>query len=488
VKAVPVLQVKGVYKSFGGLLALAGVSLAVERGERRSLVGPNGAGKSTFFRVIGGEHRPDRGEVFLFDQRVTGWPSHRLARLGMARTFQTSSLFPEKTVLEHVILALLVRDRLRRRFWPTPLHHLEAEAREVLAQLGLEGREGVEVRFLSYGEQRQVELAMALAQVPLLLLLDEPLAGLSEEERHRIREILKGLPRDMTILLIEHDLDFAYAFADRVTVLHQGQVLAEGLPGEVRRDPRVVEVYVGGSEPPSRRFEEGDQRGEVVLQVRDLRAGYGQGEVLRGVSLEVREGEVVALLGRNGMGKTTLFHALMGLLPSTGEVRLRGNPLPEGALARAQAGLALVPQGRQVIPGLLVEEELLLSQRPGRWTLEKVYGLFPRLKERRHAPSTVLSGGEQQMLAIARALLRNPAVLLLDEPTEGLSPLLVKHVGEALLELARQGETILLAEQNAAFALGLAQRVYFLEQGRIVDCLEAHRLRDNPELLRARLG
>lgn len=482
------LRLEGIYKAFGGLLALAGVSLEVARGERRSLVGPNGAGKSTLLRVVGGEHRPDRGEVYLFDRRTTGWPPHRLARLGLARTFQITSLFPEKTPLEHVVLALLAAHPLRNRFWPVALADLEEEAQEVLAQVGLEGREEVEVQALSYGEQRQVELALALAQRPVLLLLDEPLAGLSEEERRRVRRILQGLPREITAVLVEHDLDFAYAFADRVTVLHQGQVLREGVPEEVRWHPQVVEVYMGGQTIPEGLTLRGPEGARPVLRVRGLRAGYGQGEVLHGVDLEVGEGEVVALLGRNGMGKTTLFHAIMGLLPAQGEVWLEGKPLPAGALARAHAGLALVPQGRQVIPGLRVEEELLLAQRPGRWTLEKVYALFPRLKERRHAPSTVLSGGEQQMLALARALLRNPKVLLLDEPTEGLSPLLVRHVGEILVELARHGETILLAEQNVSFALGVAHRVYFLEGGRIAECVEAERLREDPELLRQRMG
>jgi ABC-type branched-subunit amino acid transport system ATPase component len=188
------------------------------------------------------------------------------------------------------------------------------------------------------------------------------------------------------------------------------------------------------------------------------------------------------------MGKTTLLSAIMGLLPAQGQVLLGDRPLPPGALARAQAGLALVPQGRLPIPGLTVEEELFLAQRPGRWDLERVYALFPRLRERRQALSTVLSGGEQQMLAIARALVRNPKVLLLDEPTEGLSPFLVRHLGEVLRELVRQGETLLLAEQNAAFALNLVHRVYFLDRGRIVDCLEARYLREVPELVRMRMG
>ncbi len=489
------LELRGVYKRFGGLMALAGVDLLLEEGERRSLIGPNGAGKSTLFRVVGGELLPDRGEVFLFGERVTRLPPHLRARKGLARTLQIASLFPEKTPLEHVLLASLVSHPLRNRFLPVSLKDAESWGMEVLERVGLEGRVHVPVGQLAYGEQRLVELAMALAQSPRLLLLDEPLAGLAGAERERIKAVLFSLPRAMTVLLIEHDLEFAYAFGDRVTVLHQGQVLREGGPEEVRRDPQVVEVYVGLASSPEEGSpevpEEGSPEvpgGAPLLQVRGLRAGYGQGEVLQGVDLEVREGEAVAVLGRNGMGKTTLLSAIMGLLPAQGQVLLGDRPLPPGALARAQAGLALVPQGRLPIPGLTVEEELLLAQCPGRWDLERVYALFPRLRERRQALSTVLSGGEQQMLAIARALVRNPKVLLLDEPTEGLSPFMVRHLGEALRELVRQGETLLLAEQNAAFALNLVHRAYFLDQGRIVDCLEARYLREVPELVRMRMG
>ncbi|RTH02176.1 ABC transporter, partial [Thermus scotoductus] len=271
------LELRHLYKSFGGLQALAGVSLEVAPGERRSLVGPNGAGKSTLFRVVGGEHRPDRGEVFLFGERVTGLPPHRLARKGLARTFQIASLFPEKTALEHVLLASLALHPLRHRALPHLLEGLEGRALEVLDGVGLLERARIPVATLAYGEQRLVELAMALVQGPRLLLLDEPLAGLAEEERARVKRILQGLPRELTVLLIEHDLDFAYGFADRVTVLHQGQVLREGPPEEVRRDPEVVRVYVGGGPEGSEAYAPPSQAaaaGSPLLEVRGLRAGY----------------------------------------------------------------------------------------------------------------------------------------------------------------------------------------------------------------------
>ena len=469
---MPELQVESVTKRFGGVVALDGVSLSIERAERRALIGPNGAGKSTLFNVISGELRPTMGDVDLAGVRTTGMSPERIARLGLSRTFQTSSLFPEATVLENVVLALLPGEGHR---WNcvTPLERfarLEQLAREALSAVGLLARAGSLAGSLSHGESRQLELASALAQRPHLLLLDEPLAGLAKSERDRIGALLRGLPRDLTILLIEHDLEFAQAFADRMTVLHNGRVLAEGPPDDVRNNPAVIEVYMGsGAAVAARRPERAP--GPVLLEVRGLRAGYGEALVLEDVSIDVRKGEVVAILGRNGMGKTTLLHTLMNFVPlAAGKVRLDGRDLARvSTLARARAGLALVPQGRHMLAGLSVAEELDLSPRPGPWTRERVFNLFPRLRERAAQSSVNLSGGEQQMLAIARAMLRNPTLLLMDEPSEGLSPALVRSLESTIASLRDDGETVLLAEQNIDLALAVADRVYVLEHGRVVE-------------------
>jgi branched-chain amino acid transport system ATP-binding protein len=470
---MPELQVEQLSKAFGGMQALRAVSLTVERGERRALIGPNGAGKTTLFRIISGELRPSSGAVYLDGRRIDGLLPEQVSLLGVARTFQVSSLFPEKTCLEHVMLALLALRR-RQRWWPfTPLQRapgLQEEAQQVLERVGLAAQAHLPAGALAHGDRRQLELAMALAQGPRLLLLDEPLAGLSALERERIGQLLLALPRTLTVLLVEHDLAFAYAFGDRLTVLHYGQVLLEGEPEQVRQDPRLLEVYAGrllAEEAPAAPQR---QAGAAALQVQGLTAGYGDAQVLHGIDLEVRQGEVVALLGRNGMGKSTLLHTIMGLLrPWSGRVLLEGRDVAGlSPLQLSQAGLALVPQGRRAIPGLTAQEELALAQRSGYWTLERVYQLFPRLQERRHAPSTALSGGEQQMLAIARALLRNPKVLLMDEPSEGLSPALRQRIQETIQALRQEGLTILLAEQRLDLALAVADRLYVLEQGRMV--------------------
>ncbi|MDW8480877.1 MAG: ATP-binding cassette domain-containing protein [Meiothermus sp.] len=466
--SVEALRVEGVERAFGGLLALAGVSLQVAPGERRAVIGPNGAGKSTLFKVVAGELRPTRGRVYLQGREVTGVPQERVARLGLGRTFQRSNAFPELLVWENVALAhRAVRGRSGHFTGPL-LPGPEVEA--ALEQVGLSERAGVEAGRLSHGEKRQLKIAMALVQNPQVLLLDEPLAGLSGAERERIGELILGLDPRMTVLLVEHDLDYALRFAQRVTVLHYGEVVAEGEPEAIRQDPKVQEIYVGQGWGVDGAVQSAP--GPEVLRCEGLSAGYGPMRVLEGVGLQVGQGEVVALLGRNGMGKTTLLSALMGLLPlQAGEVYFQGQGLGRlPAHQRAALGLALVPQGRRMFEGLSVEEELRMAAwgQQGRWDLERVLEVFPRLAERRKSPSRALSGGEQQMVAIARALLRNPKLVLMDEPTEGLSPLMVRQVAEVIRALKAEGETVLLAEQNVQMALAVADRVYILEHGEIV--------------------
>jgi branched-chain amino acid transport system ATP-binding protein len=244
---VSALELRDLEKSFGGLWVTAGVSLAVEPGERRLIIGPNGAGKTTLFNLITGELQPDRGTVRLFDRDITRVPSRRRAHLGMARTYQIITLFPGETLLRNVILSLLGLERLR---W-NPLCRLERqrrlfdEAREALARVGLDRLADRPLAQTAYGERRRVEIAMALAQRPKLLLLDEPFAGLSIEERHDVRQLLAEIPRAVTIVMIEHDMDVALDFAERITVLHFGKIEVEGTRAEVVAHPRTKEIYLG---------------------------------------------------------------------------------------------------------------------------------------------------------------------------------------------------------------------------------------------------
>ena len=243
----PALEIRNLKKRFGGLPATRDVSLTVMPGERRLIIGPNGAGKTTLFNLVTGDLRPDEGSVKLFGREMLGLPTQRRVHLGLARTYQILTLFPKETLTHNVVLALLGLAPMRWDPWAylAGQRRLYEAARAALVQVGLGDAAERVVAETSYGERRRLEMAMALAQKPKVLLLDEPLAGLSQEERGQVREVLARVPRDVTIVMIEHDMDSALAFAERITLLHYGEVIVEGTRAEVVADPRTKEVYLG---------------------------------------------------------------------------------------------------------------------------------------------------------------------------------------------------------------------------------------------------
>ena len=241
------LELRGLAKSFGGLRVTANVDLAVEEGERRLIIGPNGAGKTTLFNLIMGEISADAGTIALFGRPIDGLPSRLRAHLGLARTYQVITLFPRETLLRNVMLSLLGLSPLR---W-NPFRRLDRQAallsraREALQRVGLDAIAERQLAETSYGERRRVEIAMALAQQPRLLLLDEPFAGLSIDERRDVQRLLLGIPRSVTLVMIEHDMDVALELAERITVMHFGEIVVEGTRAEVVAHPRTKEIYLG---------------------------------------------------------------------------------------------------------------------------------------------------------------------------------------------------------------------------------------------------
>jgi branched-chain amino acid transport system ATP-binding protein len=241
------LRVQGLKKSFGGLPAIDGVSLEVAPGERRLIIGPNGAGKTTLFNLITGDLRRDAGAIRLFDEDVSRLPTHRRVHRGLARTYQIITLFPKDTLEHNIVLSLLglspARWSMFRPFSAKSAFH--EEARRVLSLVGLEALAHRPIAEVAYGEKRRVEIAMAMAQKPRVLLLDEPLAGLSQEERAGVKRLIAGIPREVTVVMIEHDMDTALDLADLITVLHYGKVIVEGTRAKVVADPKTREVYLG---------------------------------------------------------------------------------------------------------------------------------------------------------------------------------------------------------------------------------------------------
>ncbi len=244
---LPVLELKSLSKRFGGLQAVRGVSLKIMPGDRKAIIGPNGAGKTTLFNLISGIFPASSGQVLLFGRDVTGWPSHRRAALGMARTFQVTSLFPKLTVLDNVLLAIKGRRTSKFVMWRFLSSYREVydKAHELLARAAFLNRKDIEVRHLSHGEQRQLEIVVGLAGDPDILLLDEPAAGLSSGKSAEMARFLRGLDPKMAILLIEHDMDIVFDIADDISVLHFGEILESGSANRIRSSAKVQEIYLG---------------------------------------------------------------------------------------------------------------------------------------------------------------------------------------------------------------------------------------------------
>jgi branched-chain amino acid transport system ATP-binding protein len=487
------LEVRDLAKHFGALTAVDGVSLRVPRGELRSIIGPNGAGKTTLFNVLTGLLPADRGQARFRATTITTLPPHRIVASGVSRSFQIISIFHALTVFENVRIAAQAKHRCRFAMLADAgsFTDLNDEAMRLVATVGLGDRAGEIADTLSHGDQRLLEIAIALATRPELLLLDEPLAGLAAHERLRVADLIRTLRRSVTIVLIDHDIDQVLALSDRITVLHQGRVIAEGVPAAIQRNAEVQAAYLGHLRVTRAETAPGATRaGAPLLRVTSVNTFYGKSHVLHGVSLDVFAGEFVSLLGRNGAGKTTTLATITGVVPprdgriAYGATDLAGRP-PE---AIARLGVGLVPQGRRIFPNLTVLENLTIARRgEGGWTVERVFTTFPMLHALKDARGATLSGGELQLLAIARALMGNVDLLLLDEPFEGLAPAIVDVVWNVLREL-RSTTTILLVEQNADLALALSDRAYVMRNGSIVWEGGADRLHADAELRLKLLG
>jgi branched-chain amino acid transport system ATP-binding protein len=467
------LEVSGLTKRFGGLVAVKDMAFGVEAGRILGLIGPNGSGKSTVMKLIMGIERPDAGSVRISGTEVAGWPSHKVARMGAGIVFQHSRPLHRQTVLENIKLALLP-DKLTRLLADP---ETDTKARAIAARVGLSGVLDRRPATLPFADLRKIEIAKAIARDPQVLLIDEPFAGLTSKETAAFSDLICELRDDgRAILLVDHNVKSVARLVDRVLAMYVGERIAEGTADEVMRNETVRRVYLGGSMETAARPESSFRDTTTpFLEVRNVSVNYGKAQALDDVSIHVHAGEFVSVVGLNGAGKTTLFNTISGFLPYAGDIRREGASLRGLTAATiARKGIVQCPEGRELFVDMTVRENLDLGGQhlPSAECAEQIgwlFDLFPILRDRQKQAAGTLSGGEQQMLTIARALMMKPKLLILDEPTLGLAPVILEQLSKALERLRQTTPiTVLLGEQNVTFALPHADRVYVLEHARIV--------------------
>jgi branched-chain amino acid transport system ATP-binding protein len=519
------LEIASLTKRFGGVTAVDRLDLRVGSGETLGVIGPNGAGKSTLVGLVSGALRCDAGRILVDGHEVTRLRAPARARLGIGRTHQVPRPFARMTVLENLLLGRIYGAGVRA------MGDARRQAMAILERTGLADVAGRPAGSLPLLRLKRLELARALALRPRLLLLDEIGAGLIESELPELIELIRSLRAEVeAVLVIEHVVEVIQACSDRVAVLDWGRKLIEGTPAEVLRDPEVAAVYLGttatgpeaGAAPaypaapaahpvtalahtaalaaPSAAAPvarpAASRAGEPLLRVEGVAVRYGAVRALQDVSLELRRGEIVTLLGANGAGKTTAARAISGMVPlAAGAVWYRGERIdgrrPDEIAGR---GIAHCLEGRHIFADLSVQENLELGGRgttdgaERRRRLHAVHHLFPVLAERGHLSGGLLSGGQQQMLAIGRALMAAPDFVIFDEISLGLAPVVVDRLYQALASVNQRGVAMLVVEQNVERGLALADRAYVLEKGRVALHGPPAAIRDDPHLLALYVG
>lgn len=503
-----ILRAEGVTRKFGGLVAVDVDELVIPTGKITSMIGPNGAGKSTFFNIVTGFDRPQSGRWTFDGEDITGRTASRVARLGMVRTFQLTKTLETSTLVEnvklgaqhqrgeHVLLAPL------RRLWRRQETELEARARDMLERFNLSHLADSPAGVLSGGQRKLLELARAMMSEPKLLMMDEPMAGVNPVLREALLEQIRNIQEQgTTVLLIEHDMDFVKAVSDHVICLASGQVIAKGSAEEVTSSQQVIDAYLGdrsstvGLSNRKRELPEPSRSGEPLFRADDIVAGYVPGvDILRGCSLDVFDGEIVGIFGPNGAGKSTLMKALYGRAAvRAGDFSLEGgrlNEVPDYRLT--QKGIGYVSQLTNVFPRLTVEENLRMGvyADPSRWSrrISEITDIFPLVGQLFKNSAGDLSGGERQIVALARAMMMSPRLLMLDEPSAGLSPVMQTEIFQQICNLNDIGVSVLIVEQNARQCLEICDRGYVLDQGVNAHTGTGQQLLSDPTVIELYLG
>lgn len=474
--AAPVIATKSLTKRYAGVTAVDSLSLSVGAGTSLGVIGPNGAGKSTLIGLLSGALTPTEGRVLFAGEDVSSVGPAQRTSLGIGRTHQIPRPFAQMTVTENLLLAARHAQGPRETSGASV-----ARCRDILHKTGLLGQADQLAGGLPLLRRKRLELARALALRPRLLLLDEIGGGLVESEIAELIELVTEIRGEVdALVVVEHVMEVITACTDVTVVLDFGKEVTSGPTREVLRDPQVTSIYLGtaaddGGFDRVTRAQPLDAHTAALLRVEGLRVDYAGVQALRGVDLTVGSGEVVALLGANGAGKSSLARAVSGDVPiAAGAVLVRGaDTAGLGPHRVARLGVAHCMEGRRIFGTLSVRDNLLLAADhldgdQVAANLAYVCDVFPLLRERLDKPGTAMSGGQQQMLAIARAVMSSPELTIFDEVSLGLAPIMIDTVYAALRRIRDDGMAMILVEQNLQRALSLADRVVVLTHGRVV--------------------
>ncbi|MES2260360.1 MAG: ATP-binding cassette domain-containing protein [Pseudomonadota bacterium] len=516
------LEVSQLSKRYGGVVAVNKLDFSMARGQVVGVVGPNGAGKSTLISLLGGAIAPSEGRVVFNGEDVTRLDGATRARMGIGRTYQIPRPFLDMTVEENLLVPLYARSPFAHR------GAVRRDCEELLAKTHLGDARHWRARDLPLLRRKRLEVARALALKPRLLMLDEVGGGLVDREVEELIELIHLVaPETDGIIIIEHVLQIVRECCSTTMVMNFGEKFAHGPTdvilssddvaaiylGSARRDRDTAQAVAAPEAAPADHAPQavvrpaldsvvapcpGSRHGGLpvpLLQLKEVHAGYGQARVLHGISLDVQAGQTIAILGCNGAGKTTLSRVIAGAIrPSSGRIFFDGTEttqLPPHAIS--QLGAAQCMEGRKIFATLSVQENLLIAARyvprlEQEERLATVYGLFPILAERRHYPGTAMSGGQQQMLAIGRALMARPKLVVFDEISLGLAPIVIDRLYEALAVLSKAGLTMLLVEQDVDRSLALADVAHVISHGKIALSGPADEVRRNPALRELYVG
>ncbi|MBW1801849.1 MAG: ATP-binding cassette domain-containing protein [Deltaproteobacteria bacterium] len=492
------LELTNVTKRFGAVVAVDDLSFFIPDGEVLGVMGPNGSGKTTLLNLIMGVYPLEKGSIQFDGKEISGLPTNEISCMGIGRTYQIPQPFHGMTVLENLMVGDLYGARHKS------MHTARDNALAILDRVGLTEKAEWESGKCGLLDLKRLELARALSLRPKLLLLDEIAAGLTPGEIADLQKLLLDIKEEnQTMLIIEHVLNVMFDLSDRILVLNFGEQIAEGTPEEVAENPRVHRIYLGSKNEGKTAESKTDTDArppEVepnrLLSLQNVNAGYGDFQALFDVSLDIIEGDITALIGVNGAGKSTLIRAIYKQVPiAGGDIHYKGKSIvglkPYDIIG---LGIAQCIEGRKLFPDLTVHENLEIgayckrarAQRQS--TIDRIFNLFPILANRQNQVASTLSGGEQQMLAIGRALMALPDLIIFDEVSLGLAPIIIDNLYDAIMEINRQGTTILLVEQNVHRSLAVADRAYIIERGRITLSGTAEALRRNDYVKEAYFG